>query len=353
MLPFFDSTVCVEQGGSDSFVNRTNELDMCIYSICHREKAIIIGERGVGKSALIKRIEYKLKNDYPEILPIYIQFSPEIFNGNSHYGCIYHLLISLIRYIWSDILCLKWSSIFDESGTVSNELARAVQSIHKLTRIITENQAINRKKEIETAFFVKGNINKTTEQIDNLNPLSNQEMLGLLSELCEYIIEYTETKNLAFLCDEANRLDEALQLEIERDLANIFPELHCSFLYVASISSFNPHMNPHIDNFEKVIYVEGFRKVQHSKELLENRILQKEFVEIDEEVYEIIHGAAHGNPRYLIVIMGEVMSKKILGEESKRQGFKVKITAHDAIVSCENFLKQQAILQKIYTFNKD
>ena len=292
----------VEQETDNDFVNRKDELRLCIESIITGDKAILIGERGVGKSALVKRIEYEVRNNFENILPIYIQFSPINFGRNSHIGYVYHLLISLIQYIWTNILGNKLTALYDDTITFPNELTEQVQKIHKLTRMAAQNVTILRQKEFEAEFFVKGNMQKSQEYVDNFNPLSNQEMIGLFSELCDDLIKHSGIRSLAFLCDEANLLDESQQLEIERDLSNIFPMLSCSFLYVASISTINGHCNPHTGCFEQVICVEGFKSVEHSKRLLQNRILQKDRVEIDDQVYDILHKTAHGNPRYLIDI---------------------------------------------------
>lgn len=326
----------IEQEPDNDFVNRKDELHLCIESIITGDKAILIGERGVGKSALVKRVEYELRTNFDRVLPIYIQFSPVNFGRNSQIGYVYHLLISLIQYIWTNILGNKLTALYDDNIALPNELTDQVRKIHKLTRIAAQNVTILRQKEFEAEFFVKGNMQKSQECLDNLNPLSNQEMIGLFRELCDDLINYSGVELLAFLCDEANLLNESQQLEIEQDLSNIFPMLSCSFLYVASISTINGHRNPHTEYFEQVVCVEGFKSVEHSKKLLQNRILQKDKIEIDDQVYDILHETAHGNPRYLIEIMGQIIMEKTLNDETQ-----IKIIPKDAQAACDRFLIQQ------------
>lgn len=333
----FNSSMCIEQETSNDFVDRRDELSLCLESIIMGDKAIVIGERGVGKSALVKRVEYQLRNNYDQILPIYIRFSPINFGHNSHTEYVYHLLISLIQYIWKNILGNKLTALYDDNmAFTTNELTAQVQKVHKLARMTTQNVTILHQKELEAELFVKGNMQKSQEYVDSLNPLSNQEMIGLFSELCDDLINHSEVESLAFLCDEANLLDESQQLEIERDLSNIFPMLSCSFLYVASISTINGHHNPHTECFEQVICVEGFKSVEHSKKLLQNRILQKDRIEIDDQVYDILHETAHGNPRHLINIMEHIIMRKSLDGTTQ-----INITPQDAQVACDSFIIQQ------------
>ena len=251
MLPLFNSSMCVELETNGSFVDRVHELELCVNSILANEKAIVLGERGTGKSALIKRVQHEIENYHNGILPIYMRFSPEVCNSNSHIRYIYNLLITLIKYIWVNILGYKLSSLFDDDNEFQNELTNQTRKIHRLARISTQHETILRQREAKAAFFVEGRINKSLQHADSLNPLSNQEIIGLFSELCDALINHAGVKTLVFLCDEANLLDDIIQLEIERELSNIFPALSCSFLYVESVSAFN-QCNPHTDYFEQI-----------------------------------------------------------------------------------------------------
>ena len=333
MLPLFNASMHSDHETNGNFVNRTNELHLCINSIITGEKAILIGERGTGKTALVRQVEYELRNNFDNILPIYMRFSPENFSCNPRIGYVYHLLISLIQYIWTNILGNKLTTLYDNNITYPNELTEQTQKIHRLTRMAMQNVTFSRQKEFKAELFVKGNMQRSQEYVDNLNPLSNQEMIGLFSELCTDLINYSGMDSLAFLCDEANLLKESQQLEIERDLSNIFPMLSCSFLYVASISTISEHYNPHTESFEQVIFIEGFKSVEYSKKLIQNRILQKDRVEIDNQVYDILHETTHGNPRYLIDIMAHILMKESLEDIPK-----IRITIQDAQIACDNFI---------------
>lgn len=341
MYPFFNATMCVEHDLNNYFINRKLELSLCINAILSNEKAVLIGERGVGKTALVKQVENILRNEHPEVLPIYLQFSPINFRNNANVGYVYHLLIQLIQYVWTNILGHKLTSLYDEPGSFSDELTEQTQKIHRLTRVATQNQMALHRREMEANLLVKGNISGSNENTDNLNPLSNQEMIGLLSELCDDLIKYTGVHTLAFLCDEANLLTESMQIEIEKDLANIFPTLHCSFLYVASTSALCVRTNLHAEHFERVIHITGFKNIIHSKELLTNRMLQKEKIEIEEEVYALLHKVARGNPRNLISIMSNIVMKKSIDEPDT-----IAITLKDANLACKDFVETEAIDRK-------
>lgn len=340
MEVYFDSSMRIDQINNEGycFVDRDIELMKCINSILVQDKAIIIGERGVGKSALIKRVEFEIKRNYDNILPLYIRFSPimHFTEHDSHLWYVYHLIISVVQYTWTVILGNKLTDLYNDSLNSSNDFSRQVQAIHRLTRLTRQNVANIVQREYGAAFYVKGNSQNSQEYKSDLNPLSLQEMSGLFVELCNGLKEYCGIDQLAFLVDEANLLSEEKQLEIEMELSNIFPILPCSFLYVASVSSYVGQRNPHTEFFSQVIFVEGFKSIDHSKQLIQSRILQKDKVEINDQVYEVIHNTAKGNPRYLITIMQEIVNMKLCaGNEI------ISVSLQDAQDECQKFLETQ------------
>ena len=343
MLPIFNASMRIEVEKEFDFINRKYELNLCINSILAGDKSILIGERGVGKSALVKQIQFELENNYDNVLPIYIQFSPINFSHSTHIGYVYHLLLSVINYIWTNILGYKMSSLYDDELTLKNEFTEQVKKIHKLIRLVTQNTKILNQKGIEADFFAKGNLQKAKEYFENLSPLSNQEMIALFGELCDDLRKYTEVNNLVFLCDEANLLTETEQIEIARELSNIFPMLSCSFLYVASIFSVDGYCSLHTDFFEQTILIEGFKNIEHSIALLQNRILQKDRVTIDDQVYELLHRTTRGNPRDLIGIMNQIIRNKTINDVDQ-----ITITPQDAQKACNHFDKQKLQNQKFY-----
>ena len=289
MEPIFNRSMRTEiDSTSNSFIDRENELQLCVNSMLTGEKAILIGERGVGKTALVRSVQRHLIENYESVLPIYISFSPVCFDQNTKTGYVYHLLISLIHYIWTNTLGYKLTDLYDDNLPFQNELTTQVQKMHRLARITNHNYIVQQQKELEAQFFIKGNAQQSHEHEYNFNPLSVQELIGLFCECCNDLIDYTAVKTIAFLCDEANLLNDRQQLEIERELSNIFPMLSCSFLYVASTSTTTEYRNPHTEFFDEVIHLKGFYSVEHSKRLLQNRILQKDLIEVEENVYGLL-----------------------------------------------------------------
>jgi len=343
MSLYFNSSMCVEIEKEQDFINRHNELKLCMNAISRGDKIIIFGERGVGKTALLFQIKKKILSQSCDILPIYISFGGYCINQETD-SCITFMLINLVGYVWKNILGLNLSALYDEEEKVfDSELEAQVKRIYKLARLCTCEYNKSLKRSFEANLILKGTADKITEKNFGYSTLTNQELYGLFSELCEDLKRYCGINSLVFFCDEANVLKEDIQIRIEKELKSLFSYLSCSFVYVESISVSPEHHRDYSMYFDQALKLNGFSKVEYSKKLIKKRIFDKNMISIDENVYKIVHECACGNPRFLISIMEKIISKKVgYGENEK-----IHINENDAKSGCLDFETEQEYYAKL------
>lgn len=315
-----------------NLIDRQYETKNCIDSILSNEKAIIIGERGVGKTSLIYKVKDELIKYHSNILPIYIQFSPMFFHNGYANVYLYHLLHTVIKFIWENIIGKDFSDIYNiDDNILENYFEKKIIKIYNLVRISERSEMVAIHKEIGGSFGVSGNFSKENEEENKYIALTNQEIVGLFKEVCKHLVTYLGIDTIAFLCDEANNLTEEQQIELEESLISIFDSLNCSFIYVASI--FGTRKNVHFNLFENSIVLEGFDDKKYTKELIFSRIKDNNFFSIDDESISIIHNTSKGNPRYIIEII-----KLVLDEESRQDIQCINITPLKVADACNKFI---------------
>ena len=343
MSLYFNSSLRVDYENEQDFINRHTELKLCMNAISNGEKIIIFGERGVGKTALLFQIKNQILLQSCDILPIYISFGGYCINHELD-SCITFMLINLLGYIWKDILGLNLTALYDEEEKVfDSELEAQVKRIHKLVRLLTYEYNKSIKQSFEANFVLKGAADKTTEKSFGYSTLTNQELYGLFSELCEDLRKHCDIGSLVFLCDEANVLEEEVQIRIEKELKSLFSYLSCSFVYVESTSISPKHHRDHSMYFDQVFRLNGFSAVEYSKKLINNRIIDNDLISIDENVYKIVHNCANGNPRFLVSIMEKIISNKTSYGDIK----KIHIDDNDAKKGCSEFEMEQERCKKM------
>lgn len=195
MVPLlFNSTLAAEVEKDLAFVDREIERQLCLDAIHMGEKAIILGERGTGKTALIKHIYGKLLSEGEGILPIYINLSATHgVSQNSEY-IVASILQELIQYVWSEILGFRFISIYDEDISFPDcSLAKQVYKTHKLLRMMSQDLLFRQAHNLEASFILKGNVDQSSETKLTYNPLTSQELRYLFCELCDELIMHNNS----------------------------------------------------------------------------------------------------------------------------------------------------------------
>lgn len=349
MDSLFKSTLCVEHETVEIFFDRSYELQLCIDAVNAHDKTIIMGKRGVGKTALIKHVQNKILASDEKICPVYMNFvrlRPEINDSSLITASV---LGDFVRYIWIHILQRDFMELFeDDIGNFDCRLAQYVYKTHKLLHSISTEIVKKKVYGAEASLFIKGNINSENEKKSALNPLTNQELRELFYGLCNQLIEYTDTASLAFLYDEANVFDRETQLQIGRELNSLFPSLSCSFVYVISTPLDHQKYDDYIIGFDRIIELNGFPDVSYSKQLLESRIIDKDKLIIDDSAIDTCHELTKGNPRFLIECTREAICRKAFFDKGVTQSAVITITKEDITKAWEyRSLMQRRFMQEI------
>ena len=297
---------------STHFIDRKKQIEQSLSIINRCESFLIVGERGVGKTSLLKQIQKELKNDKSKILPIYISFSDGMFIKTEPKAVIYQILSSLIIYIWKDILRLNLTDLYSSDNITKVKKSKLSKHTLKAYRLIhTQYRELIRKDhfEIETNMFLKGTTGRNTDINSHLEPLYYNELISLFCELCDELKKQIHCESIVFLCDEANLLNPQLQFDIAQGLGAVFSSIKYSFVYVVSMSIINNIANEFKSVFQHEILLEGFQDEEYSKQLILKRIIDKNRIVISEDVFPLIHKLSRGVPRYIIELMYHAIIK--------------------------------------------
>ena len=336
MYSLFNSTLCVEHEDIEVFFDRAYELQLCIDAVNAHDKTLIVGNRGVGKTALIKHVQNTILTSGGKICPVYMNFSrlmPEIRESSLITASV---LGDFIRYIWVHILNREFIELFeDDMSSFDCRLSQYIYKTHKLLHSISTEIIKKKTYGAEANLFIKGNFNSENEKKSALNPLTNQELRELFYGLCNQLIDYTDTSTLAFLYDEANVFDSNTQLQIGRELSALFPSLPCSFIYVISTPTDSQKYDDYIVGFDRIIELNGFPDVKYSKQLLKSRIVDKDMLVLDDRAVDTCHELTDGNPRLLIECVREAIGRKVFSNNGIRQDSTITISQEDIIKAWE------------------
>jgi len=349
MYSLFNSTLRVEHDTVGGFFDRTYELQLCIDAVNAHDKTIIMGKRGVGKTALIKHVQNTILASGEKICPVYMNFARLGLEINNSSLIIAIVLGDFVKYIWVHILQREFMELFeDDIGNFDCSLSRYVYKTHKLLHSISMEIVKKKVYGAEASLFIKGNINNENEKKFALNPLTNQELRELFYGLCGQLINYTDTSSLVFLYDEANVFDRETQLHIGRELNALFPGLSCSFIYVISTPLYNQKYDDYIIGFDRIIELNGFPDVSYSKQLLESRIIDKDNLIIDDCAIDTCHKLTEGNPRLLIECTREAIGRKAFSDKGVKQSTAITITKEDITEAWEyRSLMERRFMQEI------
>ncbi len=326
-------------------VNRENDLNNCIETITDRfENLILFGERGIGKSFLIRLIELKLASEFPNFLSIYLNmtglFSKEEdktkfdrININDFPRLI---LLEMCRTIWVDKFNKEYSELrsglIEDTSIFSKTSHKKIKSIYNF--LMTSNREFHKSQVNEVGFSlaVKGGKKEEISHSWKENPIDSFEFFEYIKEFKKEILLKLGVNRILVICDESNHLSMSSQIELISKYGNLFSNHDIQMIFLSDKDKFeNGNTKILADGFENIYHLEGFKEVKHLKELA-SKYLAEEF-EISDEALEILFHIFKGNPRNSLNTL--YFSSKALGAQPSKI-----IDAKTMSLACFTLLKK-------------
>lgn len=276
-------------------VNREADVENCLVYIAKKsENLCVVGERGVGKTFLLKILVHELKKKYPSIFSISLDLTSLFGDGDYSSEHLINsfprlVLLQLCQCIWTDLLQLQYSDLFFNELN-QNELEPAAQKIHKLYNTITSE---HRKYLIKltSAYFLSEEI--VREERTRIQ-LLNFEFFELIKEIKKDVLRRFQCNKIIVFCDEGNHLAESFQAELLQKYVELFNDINIQFVFVLSEQIAQKNESYKIA-FPNTFHLKGFNKWSETKTLIENCSLSN--IKILDESYEVLHAYFQGHPR--------------------------------------------------------
>lgn len=328
------------------FVNRTQELEFLYQSLNIKGNNVLIhGERGIGKSSILGKLEYDIRNNKD------LKTLPIIFNLLFLQNCtinefLNEILLQICYSMLSKLYNEKTSSLLnnihrsDSKSTIVNSKAKIrLYEIFRLLRSSRYQQKIGIFGEVGATFLATAKKRETAENTSEFNGLTNYEFLSIVDELNDIIRENGYTK-MVLLCDEANHLTSSIQHDILSGYLEIFKSKKLQFAFV-TISSMNNEVKNIDSAFEDRLVLKGFQNPNTVEELIE-RVYSKYSDEggnpipFEQGSTEIIFEKTKGNPRYI----QSILMSSFLNAQSKQLNRIDSNIVNDSIIQFYIELKQ-------------
>ena len=222
-------------GRDDEYREVLNDL------IRKNHNVLIYGERGIGKTFLIRSLYEKIVEAEKDILPIFINlaglrsYSPAD-NAASFPRAI---LLQICSVIWSNYLGNSYLDLRDSISDSGQEITLKSKPEKTVQRLYRHLMSFERKAQNEFVNSVgfsalaKGEKSEKTTASLTQSDILPFEFVEFVNELKENVLPYINKQRIILICDEANMLPQYEQKELLERYVEIFTEKRVQFIFVA------------------------------------------------------------------------------------------------------------------------
>lgn len=293
--------------------DRTKEIEVCIGTILKTKNNIYLyGERGIGKTFLLRTLYSEIKNKDKNVFPFYLNLF-SLTRESIHFGeyaFSSFLTLALITSIWTEIYNKSHSDLINktispEAGDTSLKKINFLQKVYANLRTSLYKMDFSTENDIGVKAFVTGNMKLKESEAREFGHLLPFEVISYIEEIIEYLKKNEKKVKIVALCDEANLMSEEWQKDVLARHIDIFSNLGIQFVFVAGyLIKHSEIIIP--DSFEKVIEVKGIDK-EYITELIKKHYASTDFI-IKPDVLEYLHKTTKGNPRRILGIASDAIT---------------------------------------------
>jgi histone H3/H4 len=306
--PFqFSAPVCLSIAELKAMrVDRADELLLCHHAIAmNRHNVLLYGERGVGKSFLVRLLQQEIEDRSPELFAASVNIA-----GLSEYGNRDELasfsravLLQLCRILWTDLIRGSYLDLrerLDETGreiTLRGKPELTIQRVYSQLMFAQRQLRIQHLNSIGFSAGAKGERSEKAtfdRQQSDILPFEFAEFAG---ELIAEVLEPRGKSRLILICDEANRLPLHKQEDLLERYLELFGSKQVQFLFVAGLAPWEKTRNLPLC-FETRVELKGFSGMAHTQELIEKAAGTS--VKFSAEAIRLLHRVFKGHQRYTL-----------------------------------------------------
>ncbi len=302
-------------------VDRDSELSQCIQAVVNkRNNVLIYGDRGVGKTFLLRLIQKEL-NKNEEVFAAFVETSALFSYGSEDPVASFSrlLLLQFCTCIWKDMLGKSYLDLretLDEGEqdiTLRNTAERTTQRVYAHLMTHQRQAQYQMSHSIGFSAGVKGDkkeqISHQKQQADVL-PF---EFVEFAQELSKKVLLPKGKKRTILLCDEANLLPSFFQEEILDRYFGLFCAQQFQFVFVAGLLPWHDRSMP--DCFETAIELNGFTSITDLQGFI-SRVNTTD-VSISEDSISLLHERFKGHPRHSLGVCWRAYELAQIQQESE------------------------------------
>jgi Cdc6-like AAA superfamily ATPase len=172
----------------------------------------IHGERGVGKTFLLKTIQNEIRQKDPTVFPFFVRLyslmrMPEISN-DSQFSTL--VALELTSAIWQQIYLqpvtalANRSNIPDSNTKYAEEKYQYVMDLYQQLSATISRRNFDSTNSIGISSIIKGSVDEKTTFNTEYGKLISIEILNVIKELITFLRQTENKRKLVAICDEAS-----------------------------------------------------------------------------------------------------------------------------------------------------
>jgi Cdc6-like AAA superfamily ATPase len=286
-------------------VDRAEELNQCVRALIERRHNVLLyGNRGVGKSFLLRLLDDHLQQEQSSIFPIFVRLSGLGCYGKDDIAASFSraVLLQVCCEAWTKLLCKRYLDLrerLDESGneiTFRSESERTIQRIYDVL-MTSERKAKSRHfASFGVSAGIKGEKQEEAEYERQQSDVLPFEFAEFISEITRYVLMPKNKKRLLILCDEANHMPMFYQQEILERYFELFNAKQVQFLFVAGVAHWEE--SPSLPTcFETQFELKGFSAIEDVLRLVQKA---KSSLPFEDEAINVLFNEHNGHPRRIL-----------------------------------------------------
>ena len=285
-----------------------------------RNNVLIFGERGVGKTFLLRLIEDELIKD-ETVFAAYTSVSALNALGGEDPVAAFsrQLLLQFCAHVWDEIFGRSYLDLretLDEGKQDITLRSSEEEIIQRIYSHLMTRQRQGQYQMLNTVGFSAGVKGEKTEQISHQKLQADVlpfEFVEFTHEITQKVLTRHGKSRVVILCDEANLLSSFFQEEILNRYFDLFCPQQFQFVFVAGLLRGSARVMP--DCFETLIELTGFPSVSDLSTFIHRANTSP--ITIPEHAISALFEEFHGHPRHSLGVCERAYETAVASQQAE------------------------------------